>query len=66
MEAEPPPTADDPDIKDLELDWSQLNVDASTLTTSGVEGAPCADKRGHRKHDMVVPRQAEWLGRACR
>jgi hypothetical protein len=23
----------DPDIRDLELDWSQLNVDASTLTT---------------------------------
>jgi hypothetical protein len=28
------PDADDGDIKDLELDWSQLNVDASTLTTS--------------------------------
>jgi hypothetical protein len=25
---------EDPDIKDLELDWSQLNVDASTLTIS--------------------------------
>jgi hypothetical protein len=25
------PDADDADIKDLELDWSQLNVDASTL-----------------------------------
>jgi hypothetical protein len=28
------PDADDSDIKDLELDWSQLNVDASTLATS--------------------------------
>ncbi len=28
------PDADDADIKDLELDWSQLNVDASTLTTA--------------------------------
>jgi hypothetical protein len=26
--------AEDPDINGLELDWSQLNVDASTLTTS--------------------------------
>jgi len=25
--------ANDPDIRDLQLDWSQLNVDASTLTT---------------------------------
>ena len=28
------PEADDADIKDPELDWSQLNVDASTLTTN--------------------------------
>jgi hypothetical protein len=28
------PEADDADIKDLELDWSQLNVDAFTLTTN--------------------------------
>jgi hypothetical protein len=28
------PDADDAGIKDLELDWSQLNVDASTLTKS--------------------------------
>ena len=28
------PDADDADLKDLELDWSQLNVDASTLTTA--------------------------------
>jgi hypothetical protein len=26
--------AEDPDIKDLELDWSQLNVDASTLLST--------------------------------
>ena len=28
------PDANDADIRDLELDWSQLNVDASTLTTA--------------------------------
>jgi hypothetical protein len=28
------PDPDDADIKDLQLDWSQLNVDASTLTTA--------------------------------
>src|ERR1700694_3510015 len=27
------PEANDADIKDLQLDWSQLNVDASTLST---------------------------------
>src|ERR1700682_4492152 len=30
----PPADANDTDISGLELDWSQLNVDASTLTTS--------------------------------
>ncbi len=33
-ETAPTPDPDDADIKDLELDWSQLNVDASTLTTA--------------------------------
>jgi len=33
-EAAAAPDADDADIKDLQLDWSQLNVDASTLTTA--------------------------------
>jgi hypothetical protein len=33
-EAAAAPSADDADIKDLELDWSQLNVDASTLITA--------------------------------
>jgi hypothetical protein len=33
-EAAAAPAADDADIRDLELDWSQLNVDASTLTTA--------------------------------
>src|ERR1700730_14812892 len=28
------PEANDADIKDLQLDWSQLNVDASTLSTN--------------------------------
>jgi hypothetical protein len=32
-EAAAAPEADDTDISGLELDWSQLNVDASTLTT---------------------------------
>lgn len=32
-EAAAAPNADDTDIKDLELDWSQLNVDGSTLAT---------------------------------
>ena len=34
--------ADDPDIKDLELDWSQLNVDASTLISSPASKARLA------------------------
>jgi hypothetical protein len=33
------PDADDSDIKGLELDWSQLNVDASTLATRPVSKA---------------------------
>ena len=33
-EAAAAPDADDADIKDLELDWSQLNVDASTLAAA--------------------------------
>lgn len=33
-EAAAAPDADDADIRDLQLDWSQLNVDASTLATS--------------------------------
>jgi hypothetical protein len=33
-EAAAAPDANDADIKDLELDWSQLNVDASTLPTA--------------------------------
>ncbi|WP_291686702.1 hypothetical protein [Bradyrhizobium sp.] len=33
------PDADDADIKDLQLDWSQLNVDASTLATRPVSKA---------------------------
>jgi hypothetical protein len=49
MEADTANTADaaeDPDIKDLELDWSQLNVDASTLTTSPSSKARLAPKTG--------------------
>jgi hypothetical protein len=38
--------AEDPDIKDLELDWSQLNVDASTLTTSPTSKARVAPITG--------------------
>ncbi len=33
-EAAAAPEADDADIRDLQLDWSQLNVDASTLATA--------------------------------
>ncbi len=46
MEADAAATADDSDIKDLELDWSQLNVDASTLTTSPASKARVAPKAG--------------------
>ena len=40
------PDANDADIKDLELDWSQLNVDASTLTTSAASKARLAPQAG--------------------
>jgi hypothetical protein len=46
VEADAAATADDSDIKDLELDWSQLNVDASTLTTSSASKARLAQKAG--------------------
>ena len=46
VEADAAATADDSDIKDLELDWSQLNVDASTLTTSPASKARLAPKAG--------------------
>ena len=32
------PDANDADVRDLELDWSQLNVDASTLTDKPAKG----------------------------
>ena len=38
-EAAATPDADDADIQGLELDWSQLNVDASTLPTRPVAKA---------------------------
>jgi hypothetical protein len=41
--------AGDADIKDLELDWSQLNVDASSLDhQSGLEGAACSASGGRQ------------------
>jgi hypothetical protein len=40
------PDADDADLKDLELDWSQLNVDASTLTTGPASKARLAPRAG--------------------
>src|ERR1700733_6417068 len=46
MEADAAATADDSDIKDLELDWSQLNVDASTLIPSPASKARLASKAG--------------------
>jgi hypothetical protein len=38
--------ANDPDIKDLELDWSQLNVDAYTLTHGADSKARLAPRPG--------------------
>ena len=51
METEAPADPDDADIKnadisDLELDWSQLNVDASTLMTGRASKAPVAPRMG--------------------
>jgi hypothetical protein len=40
------PEADDADIKDLQLDWSQLNVDASTLSTNPASKARTTPKAG--------------------
>jgi hypothetical protein len=45
-EAAAAPDADDADINDLELDWSQLNVDASTLTASPASKARLAPQNG--------------------
>jgi hypothetical protein len=46
METEAAADPDEADIKDLELDWSQLNVDASTLMTSPVSKARLAPRTG--------------------
>jgi hypothetical protein len=47
METQAPANPDDTDIKDLELDWSQLNVDAYTLmTTSPASKARIAPRAG--------------------
>ncbi len=47
MEPEASANPDDTDIKDLELDWSQLNVDAYTLmTTSPASKARLAPRAG--------------------
>jgi hypothetical protein len=45
-EAAAAPDANDADISDLELDWSQLNVDASTLTTGPASKARQAPQAG--------------------
>jgi hypothetical protein len=45
-EATAPPDANDADIKDLELDWSQLNVDASPLATAPRSKARVAPQAG--------------------
>jgi hypothetical protein len=45
-EAAAAPDANDADIKDLELDWSQLNVDASTLATAPGSKARLAPQTG--------------------
>jgi hypothetical protein len=41
------PNASDAEIKDLELDWSQLNVDASTLTDSPASKARVSPQAGN-------------------
>jgi hypothetical protein len=46
METEAAADPDDADIKDLELDWSQLNVDASTLMTSPASKARLTPRAG--------------------
>jgi hypothetical protein len=46
VEAAAAPDANDADIKDLELDWSQLNVDASTLATAPGSKARLAPQAG--------------------
>jgi hypothetical protein len=40
------PEANDADIKDLQLDWSQLNVDASTLSSNPASKARTTPKAG--------------------
>jgi hypothetical protein len=46
MEADAATDPEDAELKDLELDWSQLNVDASTLTTSPASKARLAPQAG--------------------
>ena len=57
------PEADDADIKDLELDWSQLNVDASTLATGPASKARSPQAATGTRHVVVVQGQAERIGR---
>jgi len=46
METEAAADPDDADIKDLEIDWSQLNVDASTLMANSASKAPVTSRKG--------------------
>lgn len=46
METEAAADPDDADIKDLEIDWSQLNVDASTLMANPASKAPVGSRKG--------------------
>jgi hypothetical protein len=46
METEAATDPDDADIKDLEIDWSQLNVDASTLMANPASKAPVGSRKG--------------------
>ena len=48
------PEANDADIKDLQLDWSQLNVDASTLSTNPASKARTTPKAGTARRNVVV------------
>ena len=57
-EATAAPDADDADITGLELDWSQLNVDASTLATGPASKACPSKLHCVRSADVACPMRA--------
>ncbi len=62
-EAAAAPDANDADIRDLQLDWSQLNVDASTLATGPASKARSPQAGRERRNLVVIQGQAERLRR---